>query len=160
MHHTHRLQNPEYQHRFVTLAPYIDQSSYRIPPTFSLERGFNLFRAMGLSHITVVDKDNRVVGILSRKDLTNINIHRRLEKLKQAPHEPHDEEHGGAGGPGAGGPGGFAPAPPAAGSGEQDEQLRSVGGISRSARAQVDVQLQESHSEAIAVAGLDQGILI
>lgn len=41
--HTHnRLQKPEYQHRFVTLAPYIDQSSYRIPPTFSLERGFNL----------------------------------------------------------------------------------------------------------------------
>lgn len=37
-----RLQKPEYQHRFVTLAPYIDQSSYRIPPTFSLDRGFNL----------------------------------------------------------------------------------------------------------------------
>lgn len=54
------MQGAEYNRRFVTLAPYIDQSAYRIPPTFSLERGFNLFRSMGLSHITVVDKDNQV----------------------------------------------------------------------------------------------------
>ena len=44
----------------MTLAPYIDQSSYKIPPNFSLERGFNLFRAMGLSHVTVVDTNNHV----------------------------------------------------------------------------------------------------
>ena len=167
-----RLQTPEYQHRFVTLAPYIDQSSYRIPPTFSLERGFNLFRAMGLSHIAVVDKDNRVVGILSRKDLTNINIYRKLERLKLQPHPDHahaqhDEERGGGGGPavpgGTGGGGGFTPSSSASApdlQGQEGEQPRSVGGISRSARAQADVQLQESHGDAIAVAGLDQGILI
>lgn len=165
-----RLQTPEYQHRFVTLAPYIDQSSYRIPPTFSLERGFNLFRAMGLSHIAVVDKDNRVVGILSRKDLTNINIYRKLERLKLQPQpDQHDEERGGGGGGpagapgGAGGGGGFTPSSSASApdlQGQEGEQPRSVGGISRSARAQADVQLQESHGDAIAVAGLDQGILI
>lgn len=148
----------------MTLAPYIDQSSYRIPPTFSLERGFNLFRAMGLSHITVVDKDNQVVGILSRKDLTNMNISRALEKKIKDEHEAtthaRDEERGGMGGGGGGG-GGVASS--VAGEGhatQQDEQPRSVGGTSRSARAPADVQLQESHSEAIAVAGLDQGILI
>ena len=61
----------------MTLAPYIDQSAYRIPPTFSLERAFNLFRSMGLSHLTVVDKNNHVVGMVTRKDLTNIVSNRR-----------------------------------------------------------------------------------
>jgi len=155
----------------VTLAPYVDQSSYRIPRSFSLERGFHLFRAMGLSHITVVDKDNRVVGILSRKDLTSINIERKLEKLKQAEHAAHaahagDEERGRDGRPSeAGGP---ADAPRqqqqqqgvGGGSISSGSEPRSAGGVPRSVRAVADTQLQESHSEAIALAGLDQGILI
>jgi CBS-domain-containing membrane protein len=115
---SNRLQGPEYQRRFVTLAPYIDQSSYRIQPTFSLERGFNLFRAMGLSHLAVVNKHNEVVGIVTRKDLTNINIHRKLDKKKH-----HDEEHG------------------------QEPLKPSLS----------DENLHRSHSDAIAMAGLDQG---
>jgi hypothetical protein len=52
------LMAPAYEKKFVNLSPYVDQSSVSIPETFSLERGYNLFRTMGLRHITVVDKYN------------------------------------------------------------------------------------------------------
>lgn len=131
---------------------------------------------MGLSHITVVDKDNQVVGILSRKDLTNINIHRRLErKLRDereadaaAAHDTRDEERGtggmggGGGGMAASSRGGVAAAAAAAAEQDEQQQPRSVGGVSRSTTTRAhkaDVQLQGSHSDAIAVAGLNQGVL-
>ena len=155
-----RLQAPGYHHRFVTLAPYIDQSSYRIAPGFSLERGFHLFRAMGLSHITVVDENNQVVGILTRKDLTNINIHRKLEKLQEEADRGGgrgDEEGGhGASRSGSGaGAGGAGIGLERGSSVSLSQQPRSC-----SVRSIRDPEVQESHSAAIAAAGLDQGMLI
>ncbi len=157
-----RLQAPGYHHRFVTLAPYIDQSSYRIAPSFSLERGFNLFRAMGLSHICVVNKNNEVVGILTRKDLTNINIYRKLEKLKEAREAAlREDEEGGNGGGGNGN--GTAPALARTSSwslrGGGSNVSGSGSNMGRSQQPQ-DPVLQASHSQAIALAGLDQGIVI
>lgn len=148
-----RLQAAEYHRRFVTLAPYIDQSSYRIAPTFSLERGFNLFRTMGLSHITVVDQNNEVVGIVSRKDLTNMNIYRKLEEIQERTDEGRSNEPDRSKVEYHDSTSGIifhdnhdSPAPPRV----RQTRLRSVR----------DPEVQESHSKAIAAAGLDQGMLI
>lgn len=81
-----RLASPEYRDKFVNLSPYVDQSSYSVPETFSLERGYNLFRSMGLRHITVVDKFNAPVGMLSRKDLLHLNVEHRMAESKAAMH--------------------------------------------------------------------------
>ena len=35
---------------------------------------------LGLRHLTVVDGDNKVVGILTRKDLMGFNIDEKLKK--------------------------------------------------------------------------------
>ena len=53
----------------VDLRPYMDTSPFSVLETFSIQRAYNLFRSMGLRHLPVVDKCNRVVGILTRKDL-------------------------------------------------------------------------------------------
>jgi chloride channel 7 len=79
-----RLTAPEFRDLYVNLSPYVDQSSYSVPETFSLERGYNLFRSMGLRHITVVDKFNFPVGMLSRKDLLHLNVEERMAKSKEA----------------------------------------------------------------------------
>lgn len=75
-----RLSSSDYAYKFVNLSPYVDQSSYSIPETFSLERGYQCFRTMGLRHITVVDKFNVPVGVLSRKDLLSINVDAKIWK--------------------------------------------------------------------------------
>lgn len=36
---------------------------------FSLQRTYIIFRTLGLRHLTVVDRQNRVVGVITRKDL-------------------------------------------------------------------------------------------
>lgn len=38
----------------------------------SLSRVYRLFRTMGLRHIVVVSRKNKVVGIITRKDLTHL----------------------------------------------------------------------------------------
>lgn len=77
-----RLMSPEYESLYVNLWPYVDQSSLSIPATFSIERGYNLFRSLGLRHLTVVDKFNHVVGVISRKDLLEGHVDSRIQKTK------------------------------------------------------------------------------
>lgn len=83
-----RLTAPEYQMKWVNLSPYIDMSSYSVPDTFSLERGYGLFRTMGLRHIVVVDKHNAPIGVLSRKDLLPLNVEHRLTEQQRRPSAP------------------------------------------------------------------------
>ena len=53
----------------VDLRPYMDTSPFTVLDTFSILRAYTLFRSMGLRHLPVVDPCNRVVGILTRKDM-------------------------------------------------------------------------------------------
>lgn len=80
-----RLTAPAFEMQWVNLSPYIDMSSVSVPETFSLERGYHLFRTMGLRHICVVDKRNAPIGILSRKDLLPQNIEQKLEAQRAPP---------------------------------------------------------------------------
>lgn len=56
------------------LTPYINMSAYRVPETFSVERAYVLFTTMGLRHLVVVDEENHVRGIVTRKDLLGYRL--------------------------------------------------------------------------------------
>jgi CBS-domain-containing membrane protein len=65
----------------VDLHPYIDTSVFSVIDTFSIMRAYTLFRSMGLRHLPVVDKCNRVVGMITRKDMQvnrPLSIHNHL----------------------------------------------------------------------------------
>jgi len=81
----------------IDLTPYINTSAPAIPASFSLGRAYALFVRLGLRHLPLVDGRNRVVGMLTRKDLLGCRL---------------DDAAARAVGGGGGG-GGFSAAPPA-----------------------------------------------
>merc|ERR1719378_463902 len=58
----------------LDLSEYVNRSALALPLHFSLFRTYIIFRTLGLRHLAVVDVDNRVVGILTRKDLMGFSI--------------------------------------------------------------------------------------
>ena len=66
----------------INLARYVNRSAISIPETFSLQRTYTMFRVMGLRHLTIVNTDNRVTGIVTRRDLQNSNLMSRLAEAK------------------------------------------------------------------------------
>ncbi|XP_053101924.1 chloride channel protein C-like [Hemicordylus capensis] len=84
--------DPQYQQLFINLEPYINKSAVSVQAHFSLQRAYIIFRSLGLRHLTVVDLQNQVVGIITRKDLMSFQLEEKLG-LQQASHQPHlDEE--------------------------------------------------------------------
>ncbi|XP_025056823.1 chloride channel protein C-like isoform X2 [Alligator sinensis] len=65
----HYSADPQYQQLFINLEPYINKSAVSVQAHFSLQRTYIIFRTLGLRHLTIVDLQNRVVGIITRKDL-------------------------------------------------------------------------------------------
>jgi chloride channel 7 len=57
---------------YMTLKPYYNKYPFTILRNASLSRVYRLFRTMGLRHIVVVSRKNKVVGIITRKDLTHL----------------------------------------------------------------------------------------
>jgi len=65
---------------FYVQEPHINQSAPRVPKKYSLYRTFVMFRTLGLRHLVVVDKSNRIVGLISRKDLIGKALERHLQQ--------------------------------------------------------------------------------
>lgn len=64
----------------------MNQSSLSIQEKFSLQRTYIIFRTLGLRHLTVVDSQNTVKGLITRKDLMGFYMEERLEeKMKRRP---------------------------------------------------------------------------
>ena len=61
----------------------MNRSAPRIEDHFSLHRTYIVFRTLGLRHLTVVDVLNRVVGIITRKDLMGFSVDEKLEQRKR-----------------------------------------------------------------------------
>jgi len=68
--------NKSYDKEFVDLTPYINVASLTVQENCPLARIYELFRCLGLRHLTVLDKNHYVVGIITRKDLMNKYKHR------------------------------------------------------------------------------------
>ncbi|XP_033125254.1 chloride channel protein B-like [Anneissia japonica] len=67
-----------FQNLTIDLKPYINMSAPCIPNSFSLHRTYIIFRTLGLRHLTVVDNQNCVVGMISRKDLMGYKIEEKI----------------------------------------------------------------------------------
>jgi len=72
------IENEEISAKFLNLKPYINASCISIPLTFSLHRTYIIFRTLGLRHLPVVDTSNKVVGMITRKDLMGFKLERKL----------------------------------------------------------------------------------
>ncbi|XP_036331562.1 H(+)/Cl(-) exchange transporter 7 isoform X1 [Rhagoletis pomonella] len=59
---------PEKQNYTVNLEIFMNPSPVRVSENDSASKIFKKFRALGLRHMIVIDKENRVVGIITRKD--------------------------------------------------------------------------------------------
>jgi len=70
----------------IDLVPHINQWPYTVSPQASIVNVFPLFRLMGLRWLVVTDVDNKVVGIITRKEL----IHQVAHLLHQE-HQHHDD---------------------------------------------------------------------
>lgn len=53
----------------MNLRPYMNRAPFTVQESTSCARIYRLYRGMGIRHLPVVDLRNRVVGILSRKEL-------------------------------------------------------------------------------------------
>ena len=60
--------------------PFVNHSAPCVREKFSLYRTFVMFRTLGLRHLIVVDKANRIVGLISRKDLIGEALERKLRQ--------------------------------------------------------------------------------
>jgi chloride channel 7 len=68
----------------VNLLPYVNTSAFAVSEDMSLQRGYSLFRSMGLRHLIVTDNHNQVVGIVTRKDLMAFMVVKKLKTVVNA----------------------------------------------------------------------------
>lgn len=73
---------------FILQEPYVNKSAVSVQAHFSLQRTYIIFRSLGLRHLTVVDLQNQVVGIITRKDMISFQLEEKLG-LQQALQQPH-----------------------------------------------------------------------
>uniref|UniRef100_A0ACB8FDR4 Uncharacterized protein n=2 Tax=Sphaerodactylus townsendi TaxID=933632 RepID=A0ACB8FDR4_9SAUR len=83
--------DPQYQRLFINLEPYINKSAVSVQAHFSLQRTYVIFRSLGLRHLTIVDLQNQVVGIITRKDLMSFQLEEKLG-LQQTLQQPDSDE--------------------------------------------------------------------
>lgn len=60
---------------WLDMRPYMDPAPTMIKRETSLQRCYDLFRTMGLRHLPVVDGELKVVGIITRTNLTERSLH-------------------------------------------------------------------------------------
>ncbi|XKL65169.1 hypothetical protein PGB90_005255 [Kerria lacca] len=65
----------------MDLSAFMNPSPYTIPHKASLPRIFKLLRALGLRHLVVVNDNNEVVGIITRKDLARYRVSKHFGKI-------------------------------------------------------------------------------
>ena len=72
------------QRCWLDLRPYINAAPYIVQENATLQRTYRLFRTMGLRHLCVTDLHNRVVGVITRKDLTVEALEDRMKESHQS----------------------------------------------------------------------------
>jgi len=71
----------EQEEMYIDMEPYMNPLPYTIQQNATLGRVFKLFRTMGLRHLIVVSEDNKIVGIVTRKDLAYLEERFLMRKM-------------------------------------------------------------------------------
>ncbi|KAG1679037.1 Chloride channel protein A [Nymphon striatum] len=72
------INEEKFKHLYINIHPYMNQSATCIQGQFSLHRAYIIFRSLGLRHLTIVNQENQVSGIITRKDLMGFMLEERL----------------------------------------------------------------------------------
>jgi len=72
----------EERHFTVDLRPIMNPSPYTVLHSATLPRIFRLFRGLGLRHLIVVNDNNEVVGMVTRKDLARYRMEKHLGSMR------------------------------------------------------------------------------
>lgn len=76
--------NPELLRCVIDLNPYVDSAALCTREVCSLSRAYSLFRHMSLRHLPVVDQNNRIIGMLTRKDFIMDRVKEKIEALNKS----------------------------------------------------------------------------
>ncbi|CAL1544815.1 unnamed protein product [Lymnaea stagnalis] len=76
-------ENSDYKDYYVDMTPYVNQSALSIQTKFSLQRAYTLISALGLRHLVVVNGNNEVRGMITRKDLMGHHMVEFLSPILQ-----------------------------------------------------------------------------
>jgi len=74
---------PEDLECYLDFGPYLNTGVYSISVDFFLKDAYELFRALGLTHLMVINKTNELVGVITRKDLLGENLLVKNEKKEK-----------------------------------------------------------------------------
>jgi len=66
------------QDALIDLRPFMDPSPYVVTELMPLRRVYRLFNEIGVRHLTVIDGRERVVGLITRKDILPETIEQRV----------------------------------------------------------------------------------
>jgi len=66
----------------LDLRPYMNCSPFSVTEEFYSIYAFRLFRSMGLRHLPVVDDNNQVKGIITRKDIIDSAIFKKSDEIQ------------------------------------------------------------------------------
>ncbi|CAG7629207.1 unnamed protein product [Allacma fusca] len=72
----------EERHFTVDLQPIMNPAPYTALNNASMPRIFRLFRGLGLRHLVIVNDNNKVVGIVTRKDLARYRLEKHMGKMR------------------------------------------------------------------------------
>jgi hypothetical protein len=59
----------DFENAFINLVPYMDAGCITARPLTPAKRLAALFRRVGLSHLAITDKDNKFLGLITRRSL-------------------------------------------------------------------------------------------
>ena len=78
--------------RVIDFKDIVDSSAVTVRDDFPIKRAFIIFRSLGLRHMTVVNKYNVPVGIVTRKELLGMHIEHSLHHSHHGGGHEHDEK--------------------------------------------------------------------
>ena len=84
--------NPELLRYVIDLNPYVDSAALCTRDVCCLSRAYNLFRHMGLRHLPVTDRSNKIVGMLTRKDFVMDRVKEKVEAVTNAMDDDDDDD--------------------------------------------------------------------
>jgi chloride channel 7 len=77
---------------WLDLRPYANTAPYTVNETASIQRTYRLFRTLGLRFLCVVNHNNQVVGIITRRDLMPEALMDSLLRGRSVPASVKDED--------------------------------------------------------------------